>query len=248
MGCHLANLVGYKGEMKTRITGLFLSLMSRVYERPFEVSITTPEAVPAEKEISATLGGHLDGCRIGFDLGASDFKVAAVKDGEPVYSDEFPWNPKDNPDPEYHYSKLTEGLKKAAAKLPRVDAIGGSSAGVIVDNKIMSQTSFWLLPFAFSSVANLPFAFLGLLSFPESFSNRAQLLYGVFCTAQSNQASLLGLGTIATPRSNSSAANPFSIDSHLSFHNVFGSDRVPSESWDIAHRILSLFKHCFRMS
>lgn len=121
-------------------------LMSRVYERPFEVSVTTPEAVPAEKEISATLGGHLDGCRIGFDLGASDFKVAAVKDGDPVYSDEFPWNPKDNPDPEYHYAKLTEGLKKAAAKLPRVDAIGGSSAGVIVDNKIMVASLFRSVP------------------------------------------------------------------------------------------------------
>jgi len=111
-------------------------LMSRVYERPFEVVTVDADAVPAEKEISAVLGGHLDGCRIGFDLGASDYKVSAVKDGIVVYADEFPWNPKDQPDPNYHYTHLNEGLKKAAAHLPRVDAIGGSSAGVIVDNQI----------------------------------------------------------------------------------------------------------------
>ena len=39
-------------------------------------------------------------------------------------------------DPEYHYSKLTAGLKEAAAALPRVDAIGGSTAGVLVGQKM----------------------------------------------------------------------------------------------------------------
>jgi predicted NBD/HSP70 family sugar kinase len=131
---------------KTGARAFDADLMTRVYERPFEVVVTTPEAVPAEKEMTATLGGHLDGCRIGFDLGASDYKVSAVKEGEVVYSDEFPWNPKDNPDPQYHYDALTSGLKKAAAKLPRVDAIGGSSAGVIVDNKIMVASLFRAVP------------------------------------------------------------------------------------------------------
>ncbi|HWD19155.1 MAG TPA: ROK family protein [Verrucomicrobiae bacterium] len=113
-----------------------VDLMTRVYERPFEVVVTDAAAVPAEKEMSAKIGGHFDGCRIGFDLGASDYKVAAVKEGEAVYSAEFPWNPKDEPDPTYHYERLTSGLRAAASHLPRVDAIGGSSAGVIVDNEI----------------------------------------------------------------------------------------------------------------
>ena len=113
-----------------------VDLMARVYEKPFAVVLTDAASVPAAREVSLTLGGHLDGCRIGFDLGASDYKVAAVRDGEVVYSDEFPWQPKDNPDPEYHYQHLAAGIKKAAAHLPRVDAIGGSSAGVIVDNQI----------------------------------------------------------------------------------------------------------------
>ncbi|HZI32034.1 MAG TPA: ROK family protein, partial [Candidatus Binatia bacterium] len=112
-------------------------LMSRVYEKPFEVAATDADSVPPAKELTASLGGHLDGCRIGFDLGASDYKISAVKDGEAVYTDEFPWNPKDEPDPQYHYEHITSGLKKAAAHLPRVDAIGGSSAGVIVGNKFM---------------------------------------------------------------------------------------------------------------
>jgi len=123
-----------------------VDMMLRVYEKPFAVIITEATAVPAELENNVILGGHLDGCRIGFDLGASDYKVAAVKDGEVVYSDEFPWNPKDQPDPEYHYRHLSDGLKKAAAHLPRVDAIGGSSAGVIVNNQFMVASLLRAVP------------------------------------------------------------------------------------------------------
>ena len=123
-----------------------VDLMTRVYEQPFAVVITTAAAVPAEREVNVILGGHLEGCRIGFDLGASDYKVAAVRDGEVVYSDEFPWNPKDQADPEYHYRHLSEGIKKAAAHLPRVDAIGGSSAGVIVNNKFMVASLLRAVP------------------------------------------------------------------------------------------------------
>jgi predicted NBD/HSP70 family sugar kinase len=121
-------------------------LMTKVYERPFEVKLTDAKSVPDKKEMNARLGGHLDGCRIGFDLGASDYKIAAVKDGQVVYGEEFPWYPRDQADPEYHYSLLNDGLKKAAACLPRVDAIGGSSAGVIVDNKIMVASLFRAVP------------------------------------------------------------------------------------------------------
>ncbi len=117
-------------------------LMERIYERPFTVVRTEPQAVPAAHEQAKALGGHLDGCRIGFDLGASDYKVAAVKDGTVVYTDEFPWNPKDEPDPTVHERQLNDGLRRAAAHLPRVDAIGGSSAGVIIDNRPMVASLF----------------------------------------------------------------------------------------------------------
>ena len=123
-----------------------VDLMTRVYEKPFEVVITDADSVPAAREVNIALGGHLDGCRIGFDLGASDYKVAAVQNGDVVYSDEFPWNPKDQADPEYHYQHLASGIKKAAAHLPRVDAIGGSSAGVIVNNQIMVASLMRAVP------------------------------------------------------------------------------------------------------
>jgi predicted NBD/HSP70 family sugar kinase len=114
--------------------GFDTELMGRVYDREFEVSVVNSSQLPAENESSSSVGGHLDGCRIGFDLGASDYKIAAVVDGEAVFSTEIPWNPKDESDPHYHYNCIEEGLKLAASHMPRVDAIGGSSAGVYIDN------------------------------------------------------------------------------------------------------------------
>ncbi|MEI8141136.1 MAG: ROK family protein [bacterium] len=130
----------------TGVRAFDVDLMSKVYEKPFEVVLTEADKVPAAREMSTTVGGHLDGCRIGFDLGASDYKISAVLNGEAVYTDEFPWDPKNQPDPNYHFTLINEGFKKAAAKLPRVDAIGGSSAGVIVNNRIMVASLFRAVP------------------------------------------------------------------------------------------------------
>lgn len=123
-----------------------VDIMQRIYERSFEVVSVPPEDVPPEQASPMTLGGHLEGCRIGFDLGASDFKLAAVQDGEVFFSDEIPWDPKNQPDPSYHYERINEGLKRAAARLPRVDAIGGSSAGVVVNNRMMVASLFRSVP------------------------------------------------------------------------------------------------------
>ena len=80
--------------------------------------------------------------RIGFDAGGSDRKVSAVIDGESVYSEEVVWFPKINSDPDYHYQGILEAMKTAASKMPRVDAIGISSAGVYIDNRIMNASLF----------------------------------------------------------------------------------------------------------
>ncbi|MEI7947020.1 MAG: ROK family protein [bacterium] len=111
-------------------------MMQMAYDKPLTVIATTPDKLPKPKVHAQTLGGHLKGCRLGFDLGASDFKISALKDGETVFADEFPWVPVTATDPNYHFNMLQEGLKKAASYLPRVDVIGGSSAGIIVDNRI----------------------------------------------------------------------------------------------------------------
>ncbi len=95
---------------------------------------------------SKTIGGNLDGCRIGFDLGASDYKLAAVQDGEPIFTTEIPWNPRVESDPDWHRHKINEGLKQAAKKLPRVDAIGGSSAGIIINSEPRVASLFRSVP------------------------------------------------------------------------------------------------------
>jgi predicted NBD/HSP70 family sugar kinase len=118
----------------------------KIYERPFEVVVVPAEQVPAAREMSAPLGRHLDGCRIGFDLGASDRKVAAVIDGETVFSDETLWDPRSHSDPQWHFHEIMDSLQRAAAHLPRVDAIGGSSAGVYVNNRVQVASLFRGVP------------------------------------------------------------------------------------------------------
>ncbi|HVY72365.1 MAG TPA: ROK family protein [Verrucomicrobiae bacterium] len=118
----------------------------KIYDRPFEVAITTMAGLPAERETTAPLGRHWNGCRIGFDLGASDQKVAAVQDGKVVFSDEFPWDPRPQTDPQWHFDCIMRTLKEAAKHLPRVDAIGGSSAGVYVNNLVKVASLFRGVP------------------------------------------------------------------------------------------------------
>ena len=114
----------------------FQFMGDRVYGHPMVIEQTGYERVPVEREAVAPLGRHLDGCRIGFDLGASDRKSAALIDGEVVFSEEVAWDPSRQADPQYHFDGINDSLKRAAAKLPRVDAIGGSAAGVYVNNEV----------------------------------------------------------------------------------------------------------------
>ncbi len=122
------------------------NFMSKIYERPFEVLSVSYEQAPEQKENPEPVGRHLDGCRIGFDAGGSDRKVSAVVNGEPVYSEEVVWFPKTNEDPQYHLDGIVSAFKTAASKMPRVDAIGVSSAGVYVDNRVMAASLFLKVP------------------------------------------------------------------------------------------------------
>ncbi|HEX7652310.1 MAG TPA: ROK family protein [Verrucomicrobiae bacterium] len=122
------------------------AMMASAYGRPFVVRLTSADQVPAARESNCATGGHLNGCRIGFDLGASDYKFSAVMDGRIVYTDEVPWDPKNQSNPDYHYHHVNSALHRAAAYLPRVDAIGGSSAGIIVDNEIRVASLLRAIP------------------------------------------------------------------------------------------------------
>jgi predicted NBD/HSP70 family sugar kinase len=117
-----------------------------VYERDFTVVPCTAAAVPPERESAKPLGRHLDGCRIGFDLGASDRKVSAVIEGEAVYTEEVVWDPRVQADPDYHYREIMTALRAAYGKLPRVDAVGGSAAGIYIDNRVRIASLFRGVP------------------------------------------------------------------------------------------------------
>ena len=118
----------------------------KVYGRTFSIETRSFEALPAADDAGRAMGRHLDGCRIGFDLGGSDRKAAALIDGQVVYSEEIPWDPYFQTDPAYHLAGVHDTLTRAAAHLPRVDAIGGSAAGVYVNNEVRVASLFRGVP------------------------------------------------------------------------------------------------------
>lgn len=117
-----------------------------IYDRPFEVRCLPYENRPTPVTRSDSIGRHVNGCRIGFDAGGSDRKVSAVINGEAVFTEETVWHPKTAADPAYHYEGILDSLKKAAGHMPRVDAIGISSAGVYVDNRTKVASLFRKVP------------------------------------------------------------------------------------------------------
>lgn len=118
----------------------------RLYERKLEVLDLPLGACPAPNEAPRSIGGHVNGCRIGFDAGGSDRKVSAVIDGQCVYSEEVVWHPKTQSDPDYQYQGILDSFRTAALKMPRVDGIGVSSAGVFIGNAPMVSSLFIKVP------------------------------------------------------------------------------------------------------
>ena len=122
------------------------TFVGQLYERDLEILDLPYDKCPAANEEALPIGGHMEGCRIGFDAGGSDRKVSAVIDGEPVYSEEVVWFPKLNEDPTYQYNEILAAFRTAASKMPRVDAIGVSSAGVFIGNAPMISSIFYKVP------------------------------------------------------------------------------------------------------
>ena len=122
------------------------TFVNQLYERDLEILDLPLDACPASNEIPESIGGYMDGCRIGFDAGGSDMKVSAVVDGETIFSEEVVWLPKLNSDPEYHFENIVKAMQLAADKMPRVDAIGVSSAGTFIGNAPMVASLFIKVP------------------------------------------------------------------------------------------------------
>merc|ERR1719159_167208 len=86
-------------------------------ETPFKVNIVPVAEIPEEKNTPQPCGKEATGCRLAFDLGKSDLKTVAVKDGEILYSKETEWDVT-NPDPQYHFDSVLAALKLAKDTLP----------------------------------------------------------------------------------------------------------------------------------
>ena len=122
------------------------TFVDQLFEKTLEIIDLPLEECPAANEQPEPMGGYMDGCRIGFDAGGSDRKVSAVINGECVYSEEVIWFPKLNDDPDYHYEHILAAFQTAASKMPRVDAIGVSSAGDYIDNEPRVASLFIKVP------------------------------------------------------------------------------------------------------
>jgi len=206
---------------------------SQVHEREFSVVLCKPDEVPASRETGKLLGRHLQGFRIGFDLGASDRKVSAVVDGNPIYSEEVVWEPRKNSDPSYHYHEVMAALKSAAEKMPRVDAIGGSSAGIYVDNRPMVASLFRGIPQErFDEVRNMFLRIRAELGVPLEVINDGDV------TALAGSMSIEDNGILGIALGSSEAAGYVNIDGHitgwlneLSFAPIDYSQDAPKEEW-----------------
>ena len=205
----------------------------QVYERQFEVISCEPEEVPASRETGKLIGRNVQGYRIGFDLGASDRKVSAVVDGNPVYSEEVIWEPRKNFDPEYHYSEIMTALKTAAGKMPRVDAIGGSSAGIYVDNRPMVASLFRGIPQErFGEIRNMFLRIRDEMGVPLEVINDGDV------TALAGSMSIEDNGILGIALGSSEAAGYVNMEgrivgwlNELAFAPIDYSPNAPVEEW-----------------
>jgi predicted NBD/HSP70 family sugar kinase len=204
-----------------------------VYGHEFTVVSCAPEEVPPAKENARPLGRHLDGCRIGFDLGASDRKVSAVVDGVPVYSEEVVWTPGAQKDPSYHYGEILTALRTAASKMERLDAIGGSSAGVFVDDAVRIASLFRGIPKErFGEVRTLFHRLRDEMGVPFAIINDGDV------TALAGSMSLEDTGVLGIALGSSEAAGYVDLDgrvtgwlNELAFAPVDYQPGAPADEW-----------------
>lgn len=205
----------------------------QVYERTFTIVPCAPEEVPAECESRRQLGRHLDGYRIGFDLGASDRKVSAVINGQAVFSEEVVWNPGQQSDPQYHYAEIMAAIRAAAAHLPRVDAIGGSAAGVYVDNRPRVASLFRGVPRErFDEISTLFLRIRDELGVPLEVINDGEV------TALAGSMSLEDNGVLGIALGSSQAAGYVTMEGYLTdwlnelaFAPIDYSPTAPQDEW-----------------
>lgn len=118
--------------------------MGHIFGHPF--AFRTETIVAKAKALRIGASGSFSGCRIGIDLGGSDRKVTAVEDGKVVFSEETLWLPKEQTNWLYHYNGILDSFLKAKQHLPRVDAVGVSTAGVVLNNQFAQAALCFSIP------------------------------------------------------------------------------------------------------
>ena len=229
LGEHICKCYAPEGQQKFD----YHFMGEQVYERAFEVVPCEVDEVPASRETGKLLGRNLNGARLGFDLGASDRKVSAVLDGTVVYSEEVIWEPRKQADPDYHYREIMTALKTAARKLSRVDAIGGSSAGIYIDNRPLVASLFrGIPPERFGEVKSLFLRIRAELGVPLEIINDGDV------TALAGSMSLEDNGILGIAMGSSEAAGYVDMQGHitgwlneLAFAPIDYSPSAPVEEW-----------------
>lgn len=115
--------------------------------KPFEVEIVAdPKNLPADKNVPVQCGREATGSRLAFDLGKSDMKAVAVKDGKLIWSKETEWDVT-NKDPLYHKEVIRKAMREAATHVDKVEAVGGASCGIVSGhNELTSCDLFTQVP------------------------------------------------------------------------------------------------------
>lgn len=207
--------------------------MGRIYEKIFTVVPCNISEVPVEHEPERSLGRHLEGNRIGFDLGASDLKVSAVVNGTAIFSTEIEWQPRLQSDPKYHYAQIQAALDLAESKLPSVDAIGGSSAGVYINNRPMIASIFRGIPDGkFARVQNMFLEISKEMNVPLQIVNDGEV------AALAGSMSLEDNGVLGIAMGSSEAAGYITMDGNitdwlneLAFSPVDFNPGAPVDEW-----------------
>jgi predicted NBD/HSP70 family sugar kinase len=107
-------------------------------DKAFVVSIVEAGALPEVKDTPQVCGKDASGNRLAFDLGKSDIKTVAIKDGEVLDSMETEWDVTAT-DPQYHFDAIVAAMKgtieRAKVKgFGDIQAVGGSATGTVGAN------------------------------------------------------------------------------------------------------------------
>lgn len=122
------------------------SFMETIYRKKISFEFLPYNEKPDEFSSPSPVGGCTEGSRIGLDLGGTSIKSVLLLNGVTAISEITEWDPIANPDPSYHYARISSALKSIAEKAGKIDALGISTAGIVSDGRILFSSLFRSVP------------------------------------------------------------------------------------------------------